>query len=106
MRLGYESRRSGMGHPVWGMDKAKAKVLSEIIFGRVFKMKISARNVLKGKVKSLVYGPVSAEITVQLAGGEEMVSIITRTSAEDLALSEGKEVFVVVKASNVMIAME
>ena len=81
-------------------------MLSDSIILRDIKMKISARNVLKGKVLSIILGPVSAEITVLLVGGEKMVSVITRASAESLALSEGKEVLVVIKSSNVMIATE
>jgi molybdopterin-binding protein len=69
-------------------------------------MKISARNILKGNVKSIVNGPVSTEVTVRLSGGEEVVSIITRASAQNLELKEGKEVFAVIKASNVMIATD
>lgn len=69
-------------------------------------MKISARNILKGKVKSVVKGPVSSEVLVELPGGDIIVSVITKTSAENLELKEGKEVFVVIKASNVMIATD
>ncbi len=67
---------------------------------------ISARNVLKGKVKKVVHGAVNSEITVELSGGFEIVSIITKSSAERLELTEGKEVFAVIKASNVMIATD
>ena len=66
--------------------------------------KISARNVLKGKVKKVVPGAVNSEITVELPNGVEIVSIITKSSTERLGLKEGKEVWVVIKASNVMIA--
>jgi len=69
-------------------------------------MKISARNVFKGTVKKVVNGIVSSEVTVELPGGIEIVSVITKTSAENLALAEGKEVTAVIKASNVMIALE
>lgn len=69
-------------------------------------MKISARNVLKGKVKQVTTGAVNDEIIVELPGGEEIVSIITRASAEKLGLEVGKEVYAVIKASNVMIAAE
>ena len=69
-------------------------------------MKISARNVLKGKVKKMVHGAVNSEITVELQGGAEVVSIITKASAERLNLAEGKEVYAVIKASNVMIAQD
>jgi molybdopterin-binding protein len=69
-------------------------------------MKISARNILKGKVKKIVKGPVSTEVTVELPGGDTIVSVITKTSAENLNLTEGKEVYVVIKATNVMIATD
>ena len=69
-------------------------------------MEISARNVLKGKVAKVVHGMVSSEVTVELPGGVELVSVITKTSAENLGLAKGKEVSAVIKASNVMIALE
>jgi molybdopterin-binding protein len=67
-------------------------------------MKISARNVLKGKVKRLEHGAVNSEVVIELPGGLEVVSIITKYSAEALDLAVGKEVYAVIKASNVMIA--
>ncbi|MGZ3606012.1 MAG: TOBE domain-containing protein, partial [Thermodesulfobacteriota bacterium] len=45
-------------------------------------MKISARNVLKGKVKSIKHGSVNSEVTIGLAGGAQIVSIITKKSAQ------------------------
>jgi molybdopterin-binding protein len=61
---------------------------------------------LKGKVKSIIKGPVSSEIMVELAGGDNIISVITKTSADNLELAEGKEVYVVIKATNVMIATD
>ncbi len=69
-------------------------------------MKVSARNVLKGKVKRINPGAVNAEVTIQLAGGIEIVSIITMESVKGLGLSEGKEAYAVIKASSVMIGVE
>jgi molybdopterin-binding protein len=69
-------------------------------------MKISARNVLKGKVKSIKSGVVNDEIVIELPSGAEIVSIITKSSAEDLALAPGKAVYAVIKASNVMISVD
>jgi len=69
-------------------------------------MKLSARNVLKGKVKSVTAGAVNSEVVVTLPGGTEVVSIITKTSAEALGLGAGKDVYAVIKASNVMIATD
>ena len=68
-------------------------------------MKISARNVLKGKIKEVTHGAVNSEIIIDV-GGTEMVSIITKSSAERLGLKVGKEVYAIVKASNVMVGID
>ena len=69
-------------------------------------MQISARNVLKGKVVKIVQGAVNCEVTLEIAPGVEIVSIITKASVESLGLAEGKTASAVIKASNVMIAVE
>lgn len=69
-------------------------------------MKVSARNALKGKVTKIVTGAVNTEISIEIAPGIEVVSIITKSSAEQLTLTEGKEVYVVIKASDVMVAVD
>jgi len=69
-------------------------------------MKISARNVLKGKVAKVTPGAVNAEIVIELAGKDQIISIITKESAEKLGLGKGKEVYAVIKASNVMVAID
>jgi molybdopterin-binding protein len=69
-------------------------------------MRISARNVLKGKIKAIGPGAVNSEITVILPGGQELVSVITKNSAETLQLQTGKDVYVIIKASNVMIGVD
>jgi molybdopterin-binding protein len=69
-------------------------------------MKLSARNVLKGKIKHITVGAVNDEIVLELMTGVEVVSIITKESAENLKLAVGKEAYAVIKASNVMIAID
>ena len=69
-------------------------------------MKLSARNVLKGKVKSLQHGAVNSEVVVQLPGGIEIVSVITKAAAQNLDLKEGKEVYAIIKATNVILGIE
>lgn len=69
-------------------------------------MKLSARNVIKGTVKEVRHGAVNTEVTVELPGGMEIVSIITKESAENLGLADGKEVYAVIKASNVLLAVD
>lgn len=69
-------------------------------------MKISARNTLTGKVKSLVHGPVSTEVVVEIGPGIEIVSVITSHSAQDLGLKQGSAATVIIKASNVLLAVD
>jgi molybdopterin-binding protein len=69
-------------------------------------MKLSARNILKGKVKKVNAGAINTELIVALAGGDEVVSVITKASAERLGLAPGKEVYAVIKATSVMIAAD
>jgi len=69
-------------------------------------MKLSARNMLKGKVKKINHGAVNSEVIVELPGGIELVSVITKSSAENLGLAMGKDVYAVIKASNVMIGVD
>jgi molybdopterin-binding protein len=69
-------------------------------------MKLSARNVFKGKIKSIVTGMVNSEIVVELPGGTEVTAIITKTSAENMKLKEGSEVYAAFKATSVMIATD
>jgi len=66
-------------------------------------MQISARNKLQGTVTSIKLGGVMAEVVVQV-GENEIVSVVTRTSAEELGLSEGDEVTAIIKSTEVMLA--
>ena len=69
-------------------------------------MKLSARNVLKGKIKKITEGAVNSEIIIELPGGIEVVSVITKSSVENLGLVVGKDCYAVIKASNVMVAVD
>lgn len=69
-------------------------------------IKLSTRNILPAKVKRLVKGTVNAEVTLTIAPGMELVSIVTRTSAEKLGLKKGKEVWALIKSSSITIATQ
>ncbi|MGF1568579.1 MAG: molybdopterin-binding protein [Nodosilinea sp.] len=69
-------------------------------------MKISARNALKGTVKSIELGAVNAEIVIEVAPAVEITSIITKSSVERLGISVGSEAYALVKSSDVMIAVD
>ena len=66
-------------------------------------MQLSARNQLNGKVKSIRLGTIMSEVVVKV-GGQEVVSAITRGSAESLDLKRGDDVIVVIKSTDVMLA--
>jgi len=69
-------------------------------------MKLSARNVIKGTVKKVEMGAVNADVTVEIAPGVEMSSIITKKSCESLELKTGKKVYLIIKASSVIIGAD
>ena len=66
-------------------------------------LRFSARNQLQAKVKSVKLGAVMAEVIVELSDGQEIVSAITRTSAEGLNLQQGDDVVVIIKSTEVMV---
>jgi molybdopterin-binding protein len=68
-------------------------------------MQLSARNQLNGTVRNVELGAVMAEITVDV-NGQQIVSAITRASAERLGLAEGQPVLVFVKATEVLLGVE
>lgn len=69
-------------------------------------MRISARNVLEGKIVEIKEGPVSTEVTIETPAGEKIVSSITTNSAKTLGLKVGGKAYAVIKASNVMVAVD
>lgn len=69
-------------------------------------MRVSARNVLKGKVVRLEPGAVNTVVTIELPGGTPIVSVITRAAAESLVLAVGRDAYAIVKASNVMVGVD
>jgi molybdate transport system regulatory protein len=69
-------------------------------------MKISARNVLAGKIKTIKPGTVNDEVVVKLAGGDEIVAIITKASSKSLKLAKNRKVYAIIKASSVMIGTD
>jgi molybdopterin-binding protein len=68
-------------------------------------MKLSARNQLRGVVKSVTLGNVMAEVVVDV-GGNEVTAAITRRSAENLNLQQGTSVTVIIKSTEVMLATD
>ena len=69
-------------------------------------MKLSARNILKGTVKAISHGAVDSEVVIELSPGVEVVSIITKSSAESLGLAVGGTAYAIIKAPNVIVAVD
>jgi len=69
-------------------------------------LKVSSRNVLKGKVTNVIKGSVNTEVTLEIMHPVELISIITTTSAETLELANGKTAYAVIKSNDVVIATE
>ena len=65
-------------------------------------MEISARNQLRGKVTAISFGGVMAEVRLEV-GGQDLVAVITRASAERLGIKIGDEVMAIIKATEVMV---
>src|SRR6266516_344751 len=69
-------------------------------------LQFSARNQLRARVKSVKLGTVMAEVIVELSDGQQIVSAITGTSAEELNLQAGDDVLVIIKSTEVMIGKD
>jgi molybdopterin-binding protein len=68
------------------------------------KMKLSARNQLKGKIVAVTKGQTTAHVRLDIGGGVIVTSSITNEAVDDLSLKAGDEAFAVIKASDVMVA--
>jgi molybdopterin-binding protein len=68
-------------------------------------MRISARNKLPGRVEKITRGAATANVTVAVAG-MTMTAAITVDAVEELGITEGSDVVVIVKASDVMLAVD
>ncbi len=79
---------------------------SSIIIGSDLEgSKISARNIISGKISKIIEGPVSSEVDVDVDGGNVISATITHGSSEKLAIKEGDQVSAIFKASSVIIGI-
>lgn len=69
-------------------------------------MKLSARNVIPGRILSIKKGPVSTLVTIQIAPGLILTSVVTSDAAKSLKLTKGKEAFAVIKSSSIMLGID
>ena len=68
-------------------------------------MKLSARNVIKGKVVEVTKGATTAHVKIDI-GGQVITSAITNEAVDQLKLAKGQEAYAVIKASDVMVAID
>ena len=68
-------------------------------------MKLSARNVLKGKVVAITKGATTAHVRLDI-GGMTVTSSITNEAVDELKLAVGQQAYAVIKASDVMVAVD
>lgn len=69
-------------------------------------MKISTRNMIKGKVLKVETGAINAEVVLEVAPGVQLTGVITKASAESLGIVEGVEAYALIKASDVMFGLD
>jgi molybdate transport system regulatory protein len=78
---------------------------SSVIIG-VGSIKLSARNVLTGKISSVLEGSVNDEVSISLGSGYTVTAVITKSSVASLDLEVGKEASAIIKASSVILAVD
>lgn len=69
-------------------------------------MKISARNQIRGKIVEVSKGATTAHVRIEIGGGAIITASITNEAVDELKLREGVEAYAVVKASDVMVAVD
>lgn len=69
-------------------------------------MKLSARNILSGTVKDIKKGAVAAQVKIDIGGGQIITSTVTVDAVNELGLQVGGKVSAVIKASEVILAVE
>ena len=84
--------------------KKAQNIPPEVDLTQAMELRFSARNMLRGVIKQVIWGAVNVEIKLEVAPGLELISVITKASAEELGLEEGLEVYAVIKSNNIMIA--
>ena len=69
-------------------------------------MKLSARNILKGKIVDIKKGATTAHVRIALAGGAVITSSITNEAVDELNLAAGQDAYAVIKATDVMVGRD
>ena len=85
------------------LNRQAEGVTDDVALFTRFKMRTSARNQFFGTVTRVLPGAVNGEVELAIAGGQKIVAIVTRESADNLALAPGRQVFALIKSSSVIV---
>ncbi|HEY8555531.1 MAG TPA: molybdopterin-binding protein [Burkholderiales bacterium] len=69
-------------------------------------MRLSARNIIPGKVQKVTRGATTSHVTLEVGGGVSITASITNEAVDDLQLKAGDQAYAVIKASDVMVAKD
>jgi molybdopterin-binding protein len=69
-------------------------------------MKLSARNSLKGTIVEVKMGQTTAHVRIDIGGGTVVTASITNEAVDELKLQKGQQAYAVIKASDVMVAID
>jgi len=90
-----------------GKEASAIVKASTVIIGTdLHNAKVSARNVICGKIAKIIEGPVNAEVDVEIGSGNTMTAVITVESSKRLELKEGGHACTMFKASSVIIGVD
>jgi molybdate transport system regulatory protein len=81
-----------------------SEVLADQEYWEVLRLKISARNQLKGKVVSIEKDGITAKVKVEIAAPAVVTAVITKEAVEEIGVKVGDEVTAVIKSTEVMVA--
>lgn len=88
------------------LDRQAAGIADDYLLLRRMSVKTSARNQFLGKVAAVQRGAVNDEIRLEIAGGQQLVATVTRTSSDELGLQPGADALALIKASSVILVSE
>jgi molybdopterin-binding protein len=86
-------------------EEVYLRPITHRLSGRAF-MKLSARNVFKGRVVKVTKGAVNSVVVVEIGTGIRLTSVVTSDAVQELRLAKGKEAYAIIKAPNVMLGVD
>lgn len=88
------------------LSRQSAGPVYNVLLIRRISMKTSARNQFLGKVMEVQRGAVNDEVTLEIAGGNKIIAVITHESTDDLGLRPGVQALAIIKASSIIVMVD